>query len=279
MAVNRGGEARELGAELRQLRDRAGKTMRTLAEEINASAANVSNWERAERLISEQRLIQLLDALNASDDERERLLGLRRQAVGPGQLVAGTPSIGAQLTRLIEHEQVAQRITDVAPLIIPGLLQTGDYARAIFGEMRDLDTRVALRLGRRDVLTRTRQPAALVAYIDTEVLVRPIAAPPVMADQLHHLLDMGSRPNVDIRLVSSTTPGYHPMLAGPFMLLQFPTAAPIVHFEHHTASALLWEEADVAEFVSAADQIDQIAMTSARSAEVIRELVNGMETT
>jgi len=250
-----------------------------LADKIGASAANISNWERGERLPSEQRITQLLDALDAGDDERERLLGLRRQANGPGQLVSGAPSIGEQLARLIEHEQVARRITDIAPLLIPGLLQTSDYARATLSRLGDIETRVALRVGRKDVLTRTRNPADLVAYIDSEVLVRPIAPPHVMADQLHHLQKMSQLDNVTIRLVQSTTPHYTPMLAGPFILLEFASAAPIVHLEHYRASAFLWEEEDVRGFIAAAEEIHNVAMTPADTAEVIAEIVNGLETT
>jgi transcriptional regulator with XRE-family HTH domain len=279
MAVNRGGEARELAAGLRALRDRAHLTTRRVAELVGASAANVSNWERGERLPNEERTIQLLDALGANDDEHERLLRLRQRADAPGALVAGAPSFGEQLVRLIEHEQVARTITDVAPLLIPGLLQTSDYARATLGQHPDRDTRVALRVGRRDVLTRARQPAELVALIDTEALVRPIAPPDVMADQLRDLLAMAERPNVAIQLLPSTSPGYSPLLAGPFILMEFETASPIVHLEHYRASAMLWEEEDVREFVLAAEEIHKRAMTPARSAEVIAELVNGMETT
>lgn len=279
MPVTRGGETRELAAGLRVLRDRSGMTTRALGEVIGASAANISNWERGERLPSEERLTQLLEALRASDDERERLLGLRRQASGPGQLASGAPSIGEQLARLIEHEQVARRITDVASLVIPGLLQTSDYARATLVGLRDIETRVKLRVGRRDVLTRTRQPAELVALIDSEVLVRPIAPPPVMVDQLHHLLKMAELPNVTIQIVPSTTPGYNPLLAGPFILLEFPTAPPIVHLEHYRASATLWEGEDVQEFITAAEEVHNIATSPAKSVQFIAEIVNGMEKT
>jgi transcriptional regulator with XRE-family HTH domain len=277
MAVNKGGATHELGAGLRALR--GDMTTRGLAELIGASAANVSNWERGERLISEEKLIQILDVRQVSDDERERLLGLRRQAAGPGQLVSGTPSIGPQLASLIEHEQVARKVTAVAPLLIPGLLQTSDYARATMAGLPDIDTRVALRVGRRDVLTRRRQPVELVALIDSEVLVRPIAPPEMMADQLRHLLTMAELPNVTVQLISSTYGGFNPMLAGPFILLEFATATPIVHLEHHRASAFLWEEEDVGSFVEAAEKIHNVAMTPDESIEVIAEIVNGMETT
>lgn len=63
---------------------RSGLTTRVLAERIGSSAANISNWERGDRLVNEERLVQLLDALEANDEEKERLLGLPRQAHGPG---------------------------------------------------------------------------------------------------------------------------------------------------------------------------------------------------
>lgn len=280
MTVNRGGGiAHELGAALRALRDRSGLTTRALADLIGGSAANVSNWETGARLPSEERIGRICDATDATPDEREGLLGLRRRADGPGQLVGGAPSIGEQLASLIEHEQVARRITDVAPLLIPGLLQTSDYARATLVGQRDIDTRVALRIGRRDILDRTRDPAELVAYIDTEVLVRPVGTPSVMAEQLRHLVRMGERPNVTIQLVSSTSPGYNPMLAGPFIVLEFVTATPIVHLEHYQASGFLWDNEDVRGFEAAAEKIRNVAMTPARTAEVIDELLRGMEST
>jgi hypothetical protein len=138
---------------------------------------------------------------------------------------------------------------------------------------------VALRMGRRDILTRSRRPAELTAYISSDVLVHPVAAPDVMVDQLRHLLEMAQRPNVEVRIVPSTVRGYHPMLAGPFLLLEFPAAPPIVHLEHYRTVAVLWEDDDVRHYTGAVEKIDEIAMTPARSAEVIAEIVNGMETT
>jgi transcriptional regulator with XRE-family HTH domain len=274
------GEARELGAGLRKLRVSRGLTTRDLGARIGVSSANFTHWETGDRLIRGDHLVNILDELAPEDDERERLLSLHRKAGGPGELVAGAPSIGQQLVQLIEYEQVASRLTDVAPLLIPGLLQTEDYARAAFADLGDIATRIALRLGRQKVITRPKQPAELVAYIDSEALVRPVAAPDVMADQLQHLLDMAQRPNVEIRLVPSTSGGYNPLLAGPFMLIEFPSATPVVHLEHYRASAFLWEGDDVKAFSAAVEKISERAMTPAATAEVIASILNGMvETT
>lgn len=279
MPVSRPATARELGAALREHRKAAGLSLRALEKLVDMSNAKLSLWENGHRLPSLDDLGDVLDALGVAGDERERLLGMRREAEGPGLLLAGAPTIGAQLAKLIEQEQVARRITEVAPLLVPGLLQTADYARAILSEHPDTDTRVALRMGRREILTRSRQPVEFHALIDDEVLVRHIAPQPVMAEQLRHLLRMADLPNLTIQLVHSTQAGYTPMLAGPFILLEFDTAPPIVHLEHHSASASLWEEADVRSFGDAVEHITEVAMTPDRTSEVIEELVNGMETT
>lgn len=279
MAVNRDAEAQELGAGLRALRDRAQMTVRALGEIIGTGPASISYWERGRRLPSEEHIGKFCDATDASDDERERLLGLRRRASGPGQLSPGEASIGDQLVQLVEHEQRAKTITDVAPLLLPGLLQTRDYARATLDQGRDIETRVALRIGRRDVLTRDRDPAHLIAYIDSEALTRPVVPPRATVEQLRHLLEMGRRPNIDIHIVPSTTPGYTPMLGGASILMEFETATPIVHTESHAASAFLWDPEQVQRTRAAIEKIRLKAMTPARSAEVIAELANGMETT
>lgn len=280
MPVNKA-EVRELGAEVRALREAAGLTLRALAAALGTgfSNARLSLWENGHRLPAVEDLTAVLDALNVSDEDRERVLELRRSIDdSPGQINAGAPTIGEQLAQLIAYEQKAQRIVDVAPLLVPGLLQTSAYARAIMGDVPDAETRVALRAGRRDILVR-RAPVELLAFIDTEVLVRPVAPRDIMADQLHHLLDMGRRSNVTIQLVSSTHPGWHPMLAGPYQLIEFPKARPIVHVEHYRSSLFLWEERDVAAYLEASEMIRQEAMTPAESAGVIEDIVNGMETT
>lgn len=278
MAVISGtAESRDLGAELRRLRREAGLNTRVMAERTGVSNANISFWETGKRLVPLERLTALLDALSVTDDERERVMGLRRKADGPGELTTGSTNIGKRLTRLIELERTATRITDVAPLVVPGLLQTGDYARAVFGEGRDTDTKVALRVGRRDVITRRRNPVEFLALIDSEVLVRPVGSPEVMADQLDHLARMAELPNVTIQIVASTTSGYHPTLAGPFILFEFLTANPIILLEHHRTSAFLWDKESVAAYLSAPEEIQQVAMSPGQSLKLIKEIAQGME--
>lgn len=270
---------RHLGAELREIRKAKGLGVRELARIAGLRThAHITLWEQGKRLPAEDDLARVLAELEVSDDERDRLVGMVREAQGPGRLTAGTPGIGDVLTQLIEHERSARRITNWSPLLLPGLLQTTDYARAIMGNSPHAETRVTLRAGRRDILTR-RDPAEFVALIDSEVLVRPVVPRNIMIDQLRHLLEVGKLPNVTIQIVSSTLPGWHPGLAGPFQLIEFPKASPVVLLEHHRSSLFLWEADDVQEYVKAAEEVRSVAMAPADSAETIAWIVSGQETT
>jgi transcriptional regulator with XRE-family HTH domain len=277
MSVSRPASAAELGEELQALRKAAGLTLRQLEQIVGMSNAKISFWETGRRLPTLEDLTTVLEALQVSGDDRERILTIRREAEGPGVLMAGSTTIGAQLSNLIKQEESARKITEVAPLLVPGLLQTSAYAGALFVGTEDANVRVRLRRGRQEILVREERPVQFHALIDEEVLVRHIAPPPVMIEQLRHLLRMAERPNVTIQLVHSTHAGYTPMLAGPFILLEFDTAPPLVHLEHHRASATLWEDEDVRSFTAAVEQITEAAMTPDRTSEVIVELIQGME--
>jgi hypothetical protein len=143
----------------------------------------------------------------------------------------------------------------------------------------DVDTKVALRAGRREVITRRRNPAEFLALIDSEALVRPVGSSEVMADQLDHLARMAELPNVTIQIVPSTVPGYHQMLAGPFVLFEFPTANPIILLEHYRTSAFIWDRDSVAAYLSVPEEIQRKALSPEGSLKLIKEIAGGMETT
>lgn len=269
---------REAGADLRDLRQARGMSTRAVAEAaLISSHSRVAEAERGMRRLSDEEYVRWADALDLAPEDRERILTKIRSSAGPGHLTLGPPGIGAQLVTLVDHEHVAKRITNVASLLIPGLLQTSDVARAILGD--DSETRVALRSGRRDILTRSRNPVEYFAVIDSEVLVRPIAPPDVMLDQMRHLIRMAELPNVTIQVVSSTRRGYNPLLAGPFELIEFEKAAPIVHLEHHRASVTVWDKDDVQAFIEAAENLRRtVAMSPELSVGLIASIVKGKET-
>jgi transcriptional regulator with XRE-family HTH domain len=267
--------ARELGAGLRAHRSAAGLTLRELQERSGVHNSTLSRIEAGSHLPSGDTLTAVLAALDIEGDERERFLGLRREPDGPGRIAAGAPTIGAPLTQLVDLESTARRITVVSPLVIPGLLQTEDVARAILAGEPDVETRVALRMGRQRILTRSEQPVELLALIDPEALTYPLCGPRAMASQLLHLIAMAERPTVTIRLISRDRVGFSPHLAGAFDLLEFPTASAVVHSEGYAHSGTLWESDVVDRYRAAAQTVEEEAMSPARTTELIAEIAHG----
>lgn len=272
---------RELGALLLAARKRSGKSQRAVAAEAGFRAhSRISEFENALVIGTSDEYERLLDALGSSPRERERAEALASQAAGGSSVLQVGPAvIDETLVQLLDYESIARRITVTAPLLPPGLLQTAEFARAIYGDSSSAKTRVALRVLRREILTR-RSPVELRAFIDSEALLRPVVTKDQLVDQLGHILDLAALPNVSIQVVSSTTPGYHPMLSGQFELIEFPSASPVVLLDHYHASVFLRDPADVAVYEEAAEHLrKEVAMSPEDSVGLIAEIVNGWETT
>ncbi|MBB5956328.1 transcriptional regulator with XRE-family HTH domain [Saccharothrix tamanrassetensis] len=238
--------ARTLGAELRDLRKVKRVRMVQLEEQVGISKSMLSRIERGERLAAETEVATILGALGVAGAKRRELLALAREAAKSNWLATGS-GLPQQLKALVEYERVAVSITDVTSLVIPGLLQTPDYIRAIMTEgglpHAEAEERLRLRLDRQEVLTR-EDPVQYLAIIDEFVLRRPVGGRSVMADQARHLLALAERDNVTIRVVPEDR-GWHPGLYGSFEMLETARTSPVVHLEHLRSSLLLDKLQDV----------------------------------
>lgn len=264
--------ARFLGAELRDARINAGIGVRQLAKMLGIDHAKVSRWENGKQIPKTEDVASVLQAIGVTGEIRTRLLELASQAEQPNWLAAGIPGVAAELSALMEFERTAEAIDGWYPYVLPGLLQTGDYARAIMGGRPMADTRVAMRISRSDILTR-RNPVKFTALVGEAALRQPIAEPEVMADQLRRLTEAAHHPNVTVQVVPTRTP-WHPGLMGPFVVLRFPKARSIVHLEHHRASAFVFDNEDVEAYEELAVTLRQeVAMSPEESAELIAKVI------
>ncbi|SFO68591.1 hypothetical protein SAMN05421805_121104 [Saccharopolyspora antimicrobica] len=179
---------------------------------------------------------------------------------------------------LPELIRTATKITDIATGVIPGLLQTSDYARAIMGTAPgdDLEARVAMRIGRRDVLTGGDSPE-FTAVITEAVLREPIGGSVIMADQLRFVRKMSELPNVTIQVLPASSGRWHPAHAGSFILFEFTKTESIVHLEHLTTGAFLYSKNEVAIHAVAVSELQELAMTPDRSAHCITEIIEELE--
>lgn len=267
-------------AAVRELRMRSGVSGRQLSAQLGLSHGTVSHWETGRRIPDVEDVAAFLAVLGVVGAEKERILDLARNAAEPNWLTVGMPGIPQQLAGAWECERAASSIVQWTPMVIPGLLQTSDYARAIATANRfsdqEIESRVMVRGSRREVITRRNDPVAFEALI-CEVAVREVIGDvDVMAEQLRWLGDMAKRKNVTVRVVPLGV-GWHPGFAGPFILYDFPDAPPVIHFEHHSSGAFVPDADDVQAYRGAVDRLREIAMTPTASSRFIAEAAKEME--
>jgi hypothetical protein len=175
-----------------------------------------------------------------------------------------------QLTALMSFEAEATAITEMNLLVVPGMLQTQDYTRAMLAcfdvPEREGERRVIIRAGRQVALTKPAAPR-YIAFIDEAALRRPFGGPRVMAEQLRHMARMTRRPNVEVRVIPFERGGHWGI--NPFILLEFAKADPIVHLEHIRSSALLDEPEDVAPYQTAKAKLTAAALGPAESEDFL----------
>ncbi len=272
--------SRRVAGELRRLRARSGYSCATVGAALGISASKISRIETGRIGLQADEVAALLGFYQVAKPLREELLELVRRAAEPGWWQVQGSRLPELWQELIDIERSATAIINYEPLLIPGLLQTADYAGALIAATNpalsedEVETRVAARIARQALLGRTRPPRLLV-LLEEGVLRRAVGDPGLMRRQVRHLEDAATRPNVTIQVVP-TAAGAHPGLGGPFVILEFDGDPTIVHLENRRGSAFLEEDEDVAETMLALRHLQQIALSPDDSlallADVAREL-------
>ncbi|MEU6270441.1 helix-turn-helix domain-containing protein [Saccharopolyspora shandongensis] len=273
-------KARALGNALRAARQEAGLTLRNVAAQLGRDPGALSRWETGERTPKPTDVAQILTILGVNGDRYEEILDMTRDTDASHWLAVTLPEQRQQLSALLEFERTAKTITHAAPLLIPGLLQSTAYVRAIMtagGVPEDeVETRIAVRVGRRDAITRQDNPVHLHAAIGEAALRQVLGDASVMADQLNHILQLSDMENIDIRVVTFAS-GWHPALEGLFVLIESDQAPPAVHLENRRSGLFLHEPADVEIYREAAETVFNEALDPAESRKHIAQIRNEME--
>jgi len=200
-----------LGDELRRARLAAGfASQDALAARLGFDRSVITKVENGDRPPSVDVLSAWCAATNLDPEHFRRLAVLARRAAGV---------VPTWFEGWLEAEREAHTLRWWSPLLIPGLLQTADYARAIFMTEEDdeeqASRRADARLERRAILDQL-DPPHLIVVLDEMVLHRPIGSPVIMADQLEYLVSVGGRKNVSIHVLPAT--GANAGLSGTFAL-------------------------------------------------------------
>jgi transcriptional regulator with XRE-family HTH domain len=213
------------GAELRRARAGAGLSQDQLGQRLGYSGAQVGKVEMGERAPSQDFAQGCDQAFPESGGLFRRIYELARRWDG------GYPSWFAEW---IDSERRATSLRSWEPLLIPGLLQTADYARAVLAAdpetaEDELDELVAARLERQAIFDRA-EPPALWAVLDEAILHRLVGSRKIMYDQLLHLADTSCRSNITVQIVPAEI-GAHAGLLGGFAIANFGNAAGTVYME------------------------------------------------
>ncbi|MCI2422029.1 helix-turn-helix transcriptional regulator [Saccharopolyspora sp. K220] len=275
-------KARALGAALRAVREERDWGLRQLASYIDCSPGTLSRWETGDRCPKSADVARILATLGVTGEQYDEILAMAEGTAASHWLAVSLPEQRQQLSALLEFERTAKAITNAAPLLVPGQLQSTAYVRAIMtagGVPPDeVETRIAVRVGRRDAITRRDNPVQLSTVIGEAALRQLVGGPQVMADQLDHMLDLSELSNVDVWVVPFTS-GWHPALEGLFVLFESDEAPPVVHLENRRSGLFLHEPADIEIYRLAAETVFSVALDPAESRKYIAEIRKEMETT
>ncbi|MFC6023078.1 Scr1 family TA system antitoxin-like transcriptional regulator [Plantactinospora solaniradicis] len=206
MSFHNGG----LGRFLKFARSKSGFTQEQLAERLNVSTSLIAKFE-TNRLIPKSDTARHLDAVFDSGDTFQESAAEARAFSGDS----------VWIRPWLEYEQYATMVRSFQPTVVPGLLQTEEYARAILRDagtrVPDLEETVASRIARAGILRRDEEPCRLFAVVDEAVLRRPVGGPKVMSGQLHAIVQACALPNVSVAVVPASV-GAYPGLNGPLAL-------------------------------------------------------------
>lgn len=272
-------KSRALGRALREARQERGLKLRELAEQLGRDPGMLSRWETGERTPRPDQVAQILTRLNVSGDTYEEIIRLTEGTRDSQWLAVTLPEQRQGFATLVDLEQSATTITQVSPLLMPGLLQTTPYIQAIMNggtvPPGDVAIRVAVRAGRRDVLSGSH-PAQLVGLVGEAALRQLIGNRQVMSEQLRYLLTMAKRSNVDLRVIPYDT-GWHPGLEGPFIMIESKQATPVVQLENRKSLLFLHEDDDVSPYRQAVEMIQRMALDREVSASLITDYAERWE--
>ena len=266
-------QSRQLGVQMRQARERTGLSSAEAARRIGVSASKLSRLENGLRAAKVADVNALLDIYKVPVNQRTELLELAGRNTQASWQRRFRTRLPRAMRALIGHENDATRINGFDPVALPGLLQTGEYARAALAASATVPTLeieewVTIRLARQSILTRP-VPPEFGAVITESVLRAPVGGQVVHQGHLRHLLALTQRPNIELQVL----PAVAGRPAGSFVIMEFAAAASVVH--RHPEGSQRWIDvpAAVAGFHRRYANLAAAALDPATSAALIASLV------
>lgn len=264
--------------EMRVAREARGWSQAELARRTNYSSGLIGMVETYERAPTKE-LARALDKVfqtfgYTEDDETGEWT--------PGTFVRlwgklRTISFPEQFRPFVEREAQAVALRTFEHAFIPGLLQTADYARAVLSTKAgateaSIEADVSDRIARQWILTRTDPaPPRVWVLIDEGALYRPVAPPPVMRDQLGHVIAMSELPNITVQVVPYSAGG-HSGLDGAFIVADLQSGQSIVYMNDAGGGHVAEQDGKVSDMAFLFDTLRSDALPKAASRDLIAKV-------
>jgi transcriptional regulator with XRE-family HTH domain len=265
---------RELGALLRKLRLEKGLTVEQAAQRLMFSMSKLSRMETGHGAATARDIRDLCDLYDVIDEaERQRLMTLARE----GKQQAWWQPYGLDFETYVGLEADAAGLLYYQCTIVPGLLQTPAYARAMLevNIPRLTPERVSdllkVKLTRQQILSRP-EPLLLWAVLDEAALHRVVGGPSVMAEQLDHLIRVAAKDNIKIQIIPYGA-GAHPAMDSTFNILEFAPPVPkVVYVEGLVGYNYLDRAVDIDRYQQVFDYLSSLALNPEDSAAMIARI-------
>ncbi|MGW0564330.1 helix-turn-helix domain-containing protein [Streptomyces sp. NPDC003016] len=242
---------RMLGAELRKIRERQALTAESAAEKMGWHPSKISRIESGRSGLRAHEVTALLDLYEVRD--KEARTGLETLAREGKRRVWWQPYNDVLTPRYLDYisfEAEASAARSFETTLVPGLLQTPDYARAVIRALKperesdEVNALVDVRLARQNAALNREEPLQLWAILDESILHRTVGGTSTMVKQLRRLADVADQPNVTLQILPFQA-GAHAGMLGPFVILEFPVQAELdVVYSEGLASSVYLERDD-----------------------------------
>ncbi|WP_280426216.1 helix-turn-helix domain-containing protein [Nocardia carnea] len=274
---------RVLGRRLREMRELAGLTRAHAARRCEMGAQTLWRLETGRNSETKKMVINALcDTYEASADDRRELLWLVDESRKDGWWQSNADAVTPKAEIFFELERAACEVFSWQTMTLPGLLQTHAYRRAMWevseplGRPIDPEEEVIL-LERRQERIFERSGFELEVALSESVIRQRIGGAETMADQLDHLVTLGTQPNVSLRIVPFDAPGHLGLMSKHFVYLEFPehlnpalTEDPVVYIEGFTGSLYLDKPTEIDQYQATRTSILQVALDEDDTLRLIR---------
>jgi len=261
---------RWLGARLREHRRAAGLKGIEIGKRIERSPGTISKWESGDLIPRPAEMYYMLEIYGVRDEERDMLMRRAEEARQPG---FSEVDVSVSLVDHIWLESRAWRIETFQTVVVPGLLQTPEYARDVLmawlptATSERMEGTIAARELRQRRLT-GESPLEFSAILDEAVLRRPVGGAETARAQLRSLVERAALPNVDIRVVPFAA-GAHAGLTGAFDVLHFRDEHDVVYVETR-GGVIYLDRPDP--FAAARRRLEAVALSAHESVAMIDDI-------